>query len=277
MKGDGNCIGDESLENLKNSDIVITNPPFGKIATKLIEKIVDNDKKFILICELHDVLGHKNNHLYNEKKHNIDFGPNSRKDMQFNTPKENSTLAKMERKGVHGAKWINNIGLKKYDYKEKKCESKDRVRKILNIENAYAIPDSRNLKYMIKDIKEVYDKNKNALCGVSPYMFYSNNCLFNNKNFNVICVSDELNHLKDNRQNKRSFLQVERKANSPERPFSKRKKLGKDKDNRLFYFYDIRNIICKKTDNVDLDKIKKDDETLNLANITKPRSFTTNK
>ena len=48
MEGDGNCLGEESLQNLKNSDIVVTNPPFGKIASKLIRQIVDNRRNTIL-------------------------------------------------------------------------------------------------------------------------------------------------------------------------------------------------------------------------------------
>lgn len=268
MKDDGNCLGEESLKNLKESDIVVTNPPFGKIATQLISTITEAGKKFILICELHDILGHGNKDLYNSEKLDIDFGPNHRGPMYFNTPAEkNNTLAKIKSKHICGAKWINNINIKKYDYEEKKCSCKDRVRKILDTDHAYVIPENDNLKCMLEDLKTTYKNNENSICLVPSYMFCSNNYLFNKKNFNIIGVADEIKLI--NGEKNRTIPSMDRKDNSPKRPFLKTKKKCKRSDGKLFYFCDTYNVICKKKDDVDLEKIKQDDKTMNLTNVNK--------
>ena len=272
MEDDGNCLGEESLKNLENSDIVVTNPPFGKIATQLIRKITDKGKKFILICELHDILGRGNNDLYNSDELKIDFGLNDRGPMDFNTPAENNnTLAEIKPKRIYGAKWINNINIKKYDYQKETRQYKDRVRKILDINNAYTIPDNGNLEDMLNDLKTTYNTDENSICLVPSHMFYSNNYLFNKKNFDIIGVADELIKGKKNR----TIPSMDRRNDSPRRPFSKAKKLGERDDGKLFYFCDPYNVICNKKNSVDLEKIKQEDKTMNLTNINKNRFFIT--
>ena len=252
MEGDGNCLGEESLQNLAKSDIVVTNPPFGKIASKLIRQIVDNNKKFILICELHDILGVRNNKLYNKSEYNIDFGQNSY-EMCFMTPDN-------EKSRVHCAKWINNIGIAKNAFKESSNyrQDDDRVRQMLDIDNVYAIPHT-NLQKTLNFIDEVYKKHGNdTTLSVTPSLFYDQNSIFNKKNFNIIGLCDESNEIKTGKKQPRiRFARLERKDDSPDRKATKHKKQCKDLQGKPYYQYDVSHVLCKKKDCVDLDKINK--------------------
>ena len=126
---------------------------------------------------------------------------------------------------------------------------------------------------MLDDLKTTYNKDENSICLVPSHMFYSNNYLFNKKNFNIIGVADELKSTKGKKN--RTIPLMDRRANSPKRPFLNTKKLGKRNDGELFYFGDPYNVICNKKDSVDLDKIKQEDKTMNLTNIKKIKFVTT--
>ncbi len=54
LKGDGDFRSDESKNLLKQSDIVVTNPPFS-LFREYIKQLVDNDKKFLIIGNMNAI------------------------------------------------------------------------------------------------------------------------------------------------------------------------------------------------------------------------------
>ena len=54
LKGNGDFRSDESIELLKQSDIVVTNPPFS-LFREYIKQLVDYDKKFLIIGNLNAI------------------------------------------------------------------------------------------------------------------------------------------------------------------------------------------------------------------------------
>lgn len=54
LKGDGDFRSRESIELLKQADIVVTNPPFS-LFREFVEQLVENDKKFIIIGSLNAI------------------------------------------------------------------------------------------------------------------------------------------------------------------------------------------------------------------------------
>ena len=271
MEGDGDCLSTESLNNLKKSDIVITNPPFGKIATQLVREIVKEEKKFVLICEIHDILGFKNTDLYNNEKYKIDFGKNQSKMCFVGADKEKHV--------IQGAKWINNIGIFKNDHKGSNIESeniydKDRVRKILDAKDVYAIPNA-NLGKTLDFVKQVYSEHGNdSIISIRPSLFYNKNPIFNKENFDIIGVSDEVKKLNDGKQSRSIYEKVERRKDSPKRKGRSDKSKHIDEQKRLYYKYDGgKRILCKKKENVNLNTIQQGDKTLNLANANKVNFF----
>ena len=69
LQGDGDFRSDECIELLKQSDIVITNPPFS-LFREFIKQLVDYDKKFVIIGNMNVITGKemfpliKNNKLW---------------------------------------------------------------------------------------------------------------------------------------------------------------------------------------------------------------------
>lgn len=54
LDGDGDFRGDESISLLKQSDIVVTNPPFS-LFREYIKQLVDYDKKFLIIANINAI------------------------------------------------------------------------------------------------------------------------------------------------------------------------------------------------------------------------------
>ncbi|MFA6279149.1 MAG: adenine-specific methyltransferase EcoRI family protein [Candidatus Paceibacterota bacterium] len=54
LEGDGDFRGEESIDLLKQSDIVVTNPPFS-LFREYIEQLVDHKKKFLIIGNLNAI------------------------------------------------------------------------------------------------------------------------------------------------------------------------------------------------------------------------------
>ena len=54
MKGDGDFRSPESIELLKQADIVVTNPPFS-IFREYISQLVEYDKKFLIIGNINAI------------------------------------------------------------------------------------------------------------------------------------------------------------------------------------------------------------------------------
>lgn len=54
FKGDGDFRGNESIDILKKSDIVITNPPFS-LFREYVDQLIKNDKKFLIIGNINAI------------------------------------------------------------------------------------------------------------------------------------------------------------------------------------------------------------------------------
>jgi hypothetical protein len=54
LEGDGDFRSEESIDLLKQSDIVVTNPPFS-LFREYIKQLVDHDKKFLIIGSMHAI------------------------------------------------------------------------------------------------------------------------------------------------------------------------------------------------------------------------------
>lgn len=102
LKGDGDFSSQECLDILKESDIVVTNPPFS-LFREYVAQLMEYEKKFLII-------GNKNSVSYKEifpllKNNKIWLGYNS--PAEFNTP-EGVT------KKINGlSRWFTNLDIKK--------------------------------------------------------------------------------------------------------------------------------------------------------------------
>lgn len=103
LKGDGDFGSDECVELLKESDIVVTNPPFSKFRL-YVDLLIENEKKFVII-------GNKNALTYKEifpliKDNKIWLGIMSPSD--FLTPE-----GKLSGKLGGLTRWFTNLDIKK--------------------------------------------------------------------------------------------------------------------------------------------------------------------
>lgn len=101
LKGDGDFRSDECIEYLKQSDVVVTNPPFS-LARKYVKQLMDNKKDFLII-------GNKNWITYKEifpllMNHKMWIGANNVK--AFKQP--DGSLKKFGNVG-----WFTNLSLQK--------------------------------------------------------------------------------------------------------------------------------------------------------------------
>ena len=115
LKGDGDFRSDESIELLKQADIVVTNPPFS-LFREYVQQLIDYDKKFIII-------GNLNAASYKEifaliKANKIWFGPSIKSgDREFGVPDEyplNAASFRLDADGrkfirVKGVRWFTNL------------------------------------------------------------------------------------------------------------------------------------------------------------------------
>lgn len=102
LKGDGDFRSQECLDILKESDIVVTNPPFS-LFREYVAQLMEYGKKFIII-------GNKNSVKYKEffpllKDNKVWLGYNS--PAEFNTPE--GVVKKIN--GL--SRWFTNLGIKK--------------------------------------------------------------------------------------------------------------------------------------------------------------------
>ena len=102
LKGDGDFRSQECLDILKESDIVVTNPPFS-LFREYVAQLMEYGKKFIII-------GNKNSVIYKEffpllKDNKVWLGYNS--PAEFNTPEGVA-------KKINGlSRWFTNLDIKK--------------------------------------------------------------------------------------------------------------------------------------------------------------------
>ena len=115
LKGDGDFRSQESIEFLKQADIVVTNPPFS-LFREYVTQLVEYDKKFLII-------GNINSTTYLEifdliKSNKMWIGPSIRSgDREFGVPQNyplNAATTRVDDDGnkfirVKGVRWFTNL------------------------------------------------------------------------------------------------------------------------------------------------------------------------
>ena len=115
LKGDGDFRSQESIDLLKQADIVVTNPPFS-LFREYVAQLVENDKKFIIV-------GHQNALTYKEifplikeNKMWLGYGFKGGASHFINNHYEDYATAGDHREGmirVSGVVWFTNLEIKK--------------------------------------------------------------------------------------------------------------------------------------------------------------------
>ena len=115
LKGDGDFRSAESIELLKEADIVVTNPPFS-LFREYVAQLVEYDKKFIIV-------GHQNAIKYKEifplirdNRVWLGFGFNGGAAHFINTKYEDYATAGSHIEGkirVSGVHWFTNLDIRK--------------------------------------------------------------------------------------------------------------------------------------------------------------------
>jgi hypothetical protein len=118
LKGDGDFRSDESIKLLKQSDIVVTNPPFS-LFREYVSQLIEHDKKFIII-------GNQNNFTYKEifklvKENRIWAGVDNGGTKWFKVPNHYEIQTETRIKTENGEKyfsmgsvyWFTNLDTKK--------------------------------------------------------------------------------------------------------------------------------------------------------------------
>ncbi len=115
LKGDGDFRSQESIELLKQADIVVTNPPFS-LFREYVAQLIEYDKKFVII-------GHQNAVTYKEtfkliKENKVWYGHSVHSgDREFGIPKDyliRATNFRVDEEGrrfvrVSGVRWFTNL------------------------------------------------------------------------------------------------------------------------------------------------------------------------
>lgn len=120
LKGDGDFRSDECISLLKESDIVITNPPFS-LFREYVKQLVDYDKKFIILGNINAVTYKDIFTLIKENKVWLGQSIHSG-DREFRVPDSYPLKAAGCRIDENGHKYIRVKGVRWYtnlDYKER--------------------------------------------------------------------------------------------------------------------------------------------------------------
>jgi hypothetical protein len=120
LKGDGDFRSKESIELLKECDIVVTNPPFS-LFREFVEQIMEYDKKFLIIGNLNAITYKELFKLIQENKLWLGYSIHSG-DREFMVPSDyplNAASSRIDEKGnkyirVKGVRWFTNL-----DYTER--------------------------------------------------------------------------------------------------------------------------------------------------------------
>ena len=120
LKGDGDFRSQESIELLKQADIVVTNPPFS-LFRDYVAQLIEYDKKFVIIGNLNALTYKETFKLIKENKmwfgHSIHSG-----DREFGVPKDYPLKAASSRVDENGNKFIRVKGVRWFtnlDYEER--------------------------------------------------------------------------------------------------------------------------------------------------------------
>ena len=118
LEGDGDFRNEESIELLKQADVVVTNPPFS-LFREYVAQLVQYKKKFVII-------GNVNSITYKEvfnliKENRIWLGPSIRSgDREFGVPDDyplNAAGSRIDDQGkkyirIKGVRWFTNLDIK---------------------------------------------------------------------------------------------------------------------------------------------------------------------
>lgn len=103
LEGDGDFRSEESINILKECDIVITNPPFSMFREYLAQ-LLEYDKKFVIMGNNNSIPVKGVFHLLKENK--IWLGYSTNKTMEFLVPESYPLKGKSTREDVNGQKYI---------------------------------------------------------------------------------------------------------------------------------------------------------------------------
>jgi hypothetical protein len=105
LKGDGDFRSQESIDLLKQADIVVTNPPFS-LFREYVTQLIEFDKKFLIIGNKNAITYKESFQLIKENKMWVGVTPMST-DMLFDVPTDYSKVLTETKKEGSGYKIIN--------------------------------------------------------------------------------------------------------------------------------------------------------------------------
>lgn len=115
LKGDGDFRSQESIDLLKQADIVVTNPPFS-LFREYITQLVEYDKKFIVVGHQNAISYKEIFKLIKENKLWLGYGFKGGAGHFINTQYENYATASDKKDGmirVSGVHWFTNLDISK--------------------------------------------------------------------------------------------------------------------------------------------------------------------
>jgi hypothetical protein len=115
LKGDGDFRSDESIELLKQADIVVTNPPFS-LFREYVAQLVEYEKKFIIVGHQNAITYKEIFPLIKENKMWLGYGFKGGASHFINTHYEDYATATDRREGmirVSGVVWFTNLEIRK--------------------------------------------------------------------------------------------------------------------------------------------------------------------
>ena len=115
LKGDGDFRSKECIELLKQSDIVVTNPPFS-LFREYVSQLIEHDKKFVIIGHQNAISYKEIFKLIKENKIWLGFGFKSGAAHFINKHYEDYAVAGDHKEGmirVSGVVWFTNLDISK--------------------------------------------------------------------------------------------------------------------------------------------------------------------
>ena len=108
LKGDGDFRSEETIELLKQADVVVTNPPFS-LFREYIAQLIEYDKKFLIIGNVNAIAYKEVFYLIKENR--VWLGPSIRSgDREFGVPDDYPLSAAGYRIDDDGKKYIRVKG-----------------------------------------------------------------------------------------------------------------------------------------------------------------------
>lgn len=115
LKGDGDFRSKESIELLKQADIVVTNPPFS-LFREYMAQLIEYDKKFVIVGHQNAISYKETFKLIKESKVWLGYGFKGGAGHFINTEYEDYATAGDHREGmirVSGVHWFTNLDISK--------------------------------------------------------------------------------------------------------------------------------------------------------------------